>query len=79
MRQIVVEPALGEQLSKAGGQTVVCDSSGRALGFFSPLPDGTRLDDLQLEPPLSIAEVEELRKDRSGKPLSVILERLGLP
>jgi hypothetical protein len=32
---------------------------------------------LQLEPPLSIAETEELRKNRTGKPLEEILGRLG--
>jgi DNA-binding CsgD family transcriptional regulator len=36
------------------------------------------VEDLQLEPPLSIAETEELRKSRIGKPLSEILARLGI-
>jgi DNA-binding CsgD family transcriptional regulator len=33
---------------------------------------------LQLEPPLSIAETEELREVKSGKPLGEILTRLGI-
>ena len=33
---------------------------------------------LRLEPPSSIAETEELRKNRSGKPLAEILARPGL-
>jgi len=36
------------------------------------------VDDLQLEPPLSIAQTEELRKVRTGKPLDEILGRLGI-
>jgi hypothetical protein len=50
---------------------------GRALGFFQPFPDRPLVEDLQLEPPTSIAETEELRKVRSGKPLIEILTRLG--
>lgn len=42
------------------------------------MPDKPRVEDLQLEPLLSIAEIEELRKVKHGKPLSEILERLGV-
>ena len=55
----------------------MCDEQGRMLGFFSPTPDRPPLDALQLEPPLSIAEVEALRSVRTGKPLEEILNRLG--
>jgi hypothetical protein len=79
MHQITVEPALGKALGELEGQAVLCDSSGRALGFFSPLGDRLQVDDLQLEPPLTIAETEELRKVRSGKPLDEILGRLDIP
>ena len=79
MQQINVDPALARMLDVATGQAVVCDSEGRAIGFFSPLKSGPRIEDLQLEPPLSIAETEELRKkNRTGKPLEEILGRLGL-
>ena len=78
MQQIKVEPVLGNQLSALEGQAIVCDASGRALGVFSPLGKPAEIDDLQFEPPLSIAETEELRKDRTGKPLEDILRRLGI-
>jgi len=78
MEKIIVESALGEKLAELDGQAVLCDSSGRAIGFFSPLGGCPRADDLRLEPPLSIAEINELRKDRSGKPLEEILNRLGI-
>jgi len=78
MRKITVEPSIGEQLSTALDQVAVCDANGRVIGFFSPLKDRPRIEDLQLEPPLSIAEVEQLRqKYRTGKPLEEILKRLG--
>jgi hypothetical protein len=78
MHQITVEPAFRQQLDQLAGQVVLCDAEGRALGFFSPLPERPMLEDLQLEPPLSIAETEELRKDRTGKPLGEILDRFGI-
>jgi hypothetical protein len=78
MRHITVELTLGEQLAKLPGEAVLCDSTGRALGLFSPLNKPLQVDELQLEPPLSIAETEDLRKVRTGKPLSEILKRLGL-
>lgn len=78
MQQITVEPALGNLLVELNGQAVLCDASGRALGFFSPLSGQPLVSDLQLEPPSSIAETEELRKVRTGKPLEEILNRLGI-
>jgi hypothetical protein len=78
MHEITVEPALGEKLGQLAGQVILCDVEGRALGFFSPMPDHPFVKDLQLEPPSSIEELQELRKVRSGKPLEEILARFGL-
>jgi hypothetical protein len=50
-------------------------ASPQVLGFFSPIRDRPQVQDLQLEPPLSIAETEELRKVKTGKPLAEILAR----
>jgi hypothetical protein len=79
MHQITVEPTQGQKLGELENQVVLCDCDGRAPGFFSPLHERPRIEDLQLEPPLSIAETEELRKTRTGKPLNEILGGLGLP
>ena len=79
MHQFTVETALGQKLGEISDQVVLCDPEGRAIGFFSPLQNRPRVEDLQLDPPLSIAETEELRqKNRTGKPLEDILGRLGL-
>lgn len=78
MQKLTVESNVGDQLGAATNQVVVCDTSGRAIGFFSPLQDRPRVEELQLEPPLSNAEIEQLRqKHRTGKPLEEILKRLG--
>ena len=78
MHQITVESRLGEKLCETAGQVVLCDAEGRVLGLFSPVVDRPRVEDLQLEPPLSIEKTEQLRKNRTGKPLEEILSRLGL-
>jgi hypothetical protein len=80
MQQIKVEIALGKKLATVHGQAVLVDEQGRALGFFSPLNRATDVDELQLEPPRSIAETEELRKRaraNPGRPLKDILNDLG--
>jgi hypothetical protein len=78
MRFITVDAPVGAKLGDATGQAVVCDADGRVIGFFVPIKDRPRLEDLNLEPPLSIEQTEALRrKNRSGKPLEDILTRLG--
>jgi hypothetical protein len=78
MQEITVESALGDRLGELANQVVLCDANGRVLGFFFPFRDRPHVRDLQLEPLLSIAETEELRKVKTGNPLSEILSRLGI-
>ena len=79
MDQITVDAGTSQALSGVANQVVVCDTNGVALGFFSPLTDHPPVSQLQLDPPLSIAETEKLRqKHRTGKPLVEILRRHGL-
>jgi hypothetical protein len=77
MQRITVEQALSDKLVELQNQVLLCDGNGRALGFFSPFGEPVKVEDLQLEPPRSIAETEELRKVKTGKPLEEILGRLG--
>ena len=55
MQEVIVEPGLSQTLGQLTGQAILCDAEGRALGFFSPIPDHPLVKDLQLEPPSSIA------------------------
>ncbi|HEX4414830.1 MAG TPA: hypothetical protein VH107_14440, partial [Lacipirellulaceae bacterium] len=77
MQEFTIEAALSEKLGQRTGQAVLCDSAGRALGFFSPMRDRPMVKDLQLEPPWTIEESKERCKERTGKPLAEILKRLG--
>lgn len=78
MQIITVDSEFGAKLGSATAQTVLCDDSGRVLGYFSPSPEKPKLSDLQLESQISIEELRELKKKhRTGKPLEEILKRLG--
>jgi len=77
MQQITVETSVSQKLIAAAEQAVICDEQGRVLGLFSPVAGRPDIGDLQLAPTLSIAQTEELRKNRTGKPLEEILKRLG--
>jgi hypothetical protein len=81
---VKVEMPLADKLACLRCDAVVHDEQGRVLGYFSPEKQPTRLEDLQLESPLSVAEIEELRKkyvgkrpEEVGKPLKQILKELG--
>jgi hypothetical protein len=78
MQAVTVESTLSVKLEGLSGQAFLCDSEGRVLGAFSPWPERPRLSDLNLEPPSSLEELQELRKVRTGKPLEEILARFGL-
>jgi hypothetical protein len=82
---IKVDQSLADKLAGLKCDAVVYDDQGRALGYFSPIREPTRLDDLQLKPPFSIEEMEALRMkyagkppEEVGKPLKEILSRWGL-
>lgn len=78
MQQIQVESPLSNKLMSLNGQVVLCDAEGYALGFFEPMGERLKVEDMQLESPLSIEELQELRKVRTGKPLEEILRNHGL-
>jgi hypothetical protein len=79
MQAITVSADMESKLGDATGQTALCDEAGRVLGLFSPLPSKPNLDVFELENPLPIEVIRELRKSLStGKPLEEILKRLEL-
>jgi hypothetical protein len=78
MQQIQVESPLSNKLMSLNGQVVLCDAEGYALGFFEPMGERLKVEDMQVESPLSPEEVEKRRKVRTGRPLEDILRELGL-
>lgn len=66
-------------LAKLAGMhepVILCDESGRPVGFFQPLDPPTGKGDDGREPPFSEEEVERFRQQRSGRPLNEILANL---
>jgi hypothetical protein len=78
MKEVRVDADVSQTLGELTGQAFLCDAEGRVLGSFSPVKGRPKFSDLQLEPPSSIEELQELRKVKTGKPLEEILARFGL-
>ena len=78
MKEVRLDADVSKKFGEHTCQALVCDSDGRVLGTFQPWPERPRMDELQLEPPSSIEQLQELRKVKTGKPLEEILRRHGL-
>jgi hypothetical protein len=59
MEQITLDPILSAKLGQLPGYAVLCDNEGHAIGFFKPFADRPRVEDLQLESPTTIEEIQE--------------------
>lgn len=68
MMKLSVDAEFQAQLTQADGLVEICDASGRTLGFFHPSPPGT----LKEMSPFSDEEIEQLAKQREGRPLAEI-------
>jgi hypothetical protein len=78
MKEVRVDADVSKTLCELTSQAFLCDEEGRVLGSFSPWKDHPKFSDLQLEPPSSLEELQERRKNPTGKPLEEILARLGI-
>ena len=75
MTKIMVDADMQAKLHAPDGLLEVCDSSGHTLGYFLPIEKngaGT-----PARSPFTREQLEEFRKQRVGKPLSEIMERLA--
>ena len=71
MTRVTVDSATQFKLQGAE-PLIVCNEAGKVLGFFQPamVPEG-------IKSPISDEEIERLRQQRTGSPLSEVLKRLG--
>ncbi len=72
MSKLVVDAALGEKLARAEGMLPICDLSGKVLGVFQPFYQPRDSEEAKHLSPFSDDEIEQLRKQRTGRPLSEI-------
>ena len=56
MQKITVQSDFANSLMDLGQKVLICDDTGKELGFFQPL------DKTKIEPRLSIEEIEKIRK-----------------
>ena len=76
MTKVIVDAQLKSRLKGLSHLIELCDESGQTLGFFHPLspPRNTPCD--ADGSPYTREELEEFRKDKSGRPLEDILHDL---
>jgi hypothetical protein len=79
MVKIVADAALADKLHDVLAPVEICDRSGRTLGYYSPAPAAAGEPDTRHRSPHSIEELQLLRQQRTGRPLSEILKRLQGP
>ena len=72
MTKILVDAATQAKFANLEGMVEVCDETGKTLGVFSPVMESKPTS----QSPFSREELEIRRRQRTGKPLSEILERL---
>jgi hypothetical protein len=74
MTKIIVSGEIQAKLSSLKETAIVCDESGRDLGYFHPIVSS---DEYDLTCPFSDEEIRErLSKQRTGRPLRDILADL---
>ena len=72
MSKLVVDAALGEKLARADGMLPICDLSGKVLGIFQPFYRPQDSEEAKRLSPFSDEEIERLRAEQGGRPLSEI-------
>ena len=69
MMKLSVDAAFQAQLTQADGPLEICDQAGRTIGIFQPTPPPGTLKELS---PFSDEQIEQLAKQREGRPLADI-------
>ena len=76
MTRITLEPTVLEKLTTLDEQLEICDESGRIVGYYRAAPREAIIKNGVPTSPYSDAEIEILRQQRTGRPISEILEEL---
>ena len=76
MTRVVLESSALSKLSGVWQTAIVCDESGRAIGFFERLDPPTGKGRDGTEPPFSEEQIEQFRQQRHGRALAKVLADL---
>lgn len=77
MTKVTVDAATRAKLNNLNELLELCDERGRTLGYFHPAVHLSSPEQAKALSPFSDEEIEELRKQRTGRPLSEILKDLN--
>jgi len=76
MTRIVIGGAFCAILDNLEGVAELCDESGRTLGYFHPMVQGTGFEGTKAQSPFPDEEIARREQQRTGRPLKEILEDL---
>jgi hypothetical protein len=77
MSKVIVDDDLRAKLNGLAGDTELCDSTGRALGYVISPDEYRRLLYARAKDQVSDEEIERLRQQSGGRKLVDILKDLG--
>ena len=76
MTKVVLDTGFLSKLAGIRETALLCDGSGRAIGYFEPLEPPTGKGGDGGESPFSDEEIERFRQQRSGRSLEDVLAAL---
>jgi hypothetical protein len=74
MTRVTLDRPTLDKLSQRGGRVVVCDETGHARGYFTPIAGELPEDDIII--PISEDEIRRREQKLGGRPLKEILDDL---
>ena len=77
MTRVVVDAAFRSKLDDLDGLVELCDETGRILGYFHPLVQGSGSAAMKVQSPFTDEQIHQRQQQRAGRPLGEILEDLG--
>ncbi len=77
MTKVIIDAGLRARLNGLDDLLELCDESGHTLGYFHPAALGAGSRSADIRSPFTEEEVERRRQQRTGRPLSEILEDLN--
>lgn len=77
MTTVVLDSGALSKLAEVHQAALVCDESGRAVGYFEPLHPPTGKGPDGAEPPFSEEQIEQFLQQRRGRALTDVLADLA--
>ena len=76
MTKVVLDTGFLSKLAGIRETALLCDESGRVIGYFEPLEPATGKGEDGTESPFSDEEIQRFRQQRSGRSLQDVLAAL---